>query len=91
MSSETIESNFDASLGKAVDCVLKTYDPKGTGVLQIEDIRRLLSDGYQRLHTKRTATEDDVNRFFEAVDKNKNGKITRAELIDALKHIAESP
>jgi Ca2+-binding EF-hand superfamily protein len=91
MSNSHIDSNFEATVEKAVGTVFHKYCTKESGAMTEDDIRRMLFDGYKRLHTRRTVHEDDVKRFLEAVDKNKNGKITKGELVHALRHIAENP
>lgn len=76
---------------KAVDKVFSVYDNDKNTTLEPNEVRKLLADGYKKIRTRRQVNDDDIRRFMETCDKNRNGRVTKSELIHALKHIAETP
>lgn len=82
---------YDQVLRKSVEQVFTVYDKDRSNTLGHEEIKKLLSDGYKNLKTAKVVTDDDVRCFLRAVDINRNGRITREELIKTLKKVTDNP
>ena len=48
----------------------------------------MITDAFKQLGATRSVSEADVKKFVGAVDKNNDGKVTKAELFEIFKKIA---
>ena len=79
----------DDQLSKAIDTVFYKYDADKSGTLDYAELKNLVTDAFSKLGTPRQVTEQDVQKFGHAVDKNSDGKISREELFIIFKQIVE--
>jgi Ca2+-binding EF-hand superfamily protein len=73
----------DQQLEDAINAVFGKYDVDKSDSLDFGEVKNLITDAFSKLN------EEDVKKFAMAVDKNSDGKITRAELFAIFKQIIE--
>jgi Ca2+-binding EF-hand superfamily protein len=50
-------------------------------------VRALIRDAFRSLGRQREVSQSDVAQFVSVIDKNGDGKISKAELFDILKNL----
>ena len=78
----------DANIKDAIDSVFSRYDVDQSGTLQYTEISNLLADAYKKLGKTQEVTDDEIKKFAFQADKNHDGKISKAELYDVFKRLA---
>eukprot|EP01121_Diplochlamys_sp_Union-15-3_P001253 TRINITY_DN11106_c0_g2_i1.p1 TRINITY_DN11106_c0_g2~~TRINITY_DN11106_c0_g2_i1.p1 ORF type:complete len:126 (+),score=30.18 TRINITY_DN11106_c0_g2_i1:116-493(+) len=72
---------------------MSIYDQDGDGFITEEEMKRMghtkLRVTNQYTHEKRAEMDSSIETLFNTIDKDRNGKITRAELLKALKENPE--
>lgn len=77
----------DDQLRQAIDAIFNKYDTDKSGTLQGNEIFLLINDAFKSLGRNRDVKSDEVNQFVKAIDKNGDGKISKAELFEILKKL----
>lgn len=78
----------DAHLRDAIDSVFNRYDIDHNGTLEYTEISNLLADAYKKLGKTQEVTDDAIKQFAAQADKNHDGKVSKAELYDIFKRLA---
>lgn len=78
----------EAQLRQAVDKVFQTYDKDGSGSLDATEVTALINDALKHMGANRQATQDEVNKLISATDKNSDKKVSREELLQIFKAVA---
>jgi Ca2+-binding EF-hand superfamily protein len=77
----------DDQLRQAIDAIFNKYDTDKSGTLEGNEIFCLINDAFKSLGRNREVKSDEVNQFVKAIDKNGDGKISKAELFEILKKL----
>lgn len=80
-------SYSDNDLKNAVDAVFDAYDKDKSGTLEAAEITSLINDALKKMGQGRQVTQQEVNQFIAAVDKNGDGKIAKPELFEIFKRV----
>jgi Ca2+-binding EF-hand superfamily protein len=80
----------DDQLRQAIDAIFSKYDQDKSGTLEGTEIFSLINDAFKSLGRNRDVKADEVNQFIKAIDKNGDGKISKPELFEILKHLISS-
>lgn len=78
----------DEQLRQAIDGVFTKYDVDKSNTLDNNELRNVITDAFKQLGQTRSVSDADVKKFVGAVDKNSDGKITKAQLFEIFKKIA---
>jgi Ca2+-binding EF-hand superfamily protein len=73
---------------EAVNQIFHFYDENNNNYLEIREIVALLKDGAYVLGIENVST-NDISSFIKLVDKNKDGKISRKELLTFIRYFSE--
>lgn len=73
---------------EAVNQIFHFYDENNNNYLEIREIVALLKDGAYVLGIENVST-NDISSFIKLVDKNKDGKISRKELLNFMRYFSE--
>lgn len=77
----------DDQLRQAIDAIFNKYDADKSGTLEGGEIFSLINDAFKSLGRNRDVKSDEVSQFVKAIDKNGDGKISKAELFEILKKL----
>lgn len=77
----------DEQLRQAIDAIFNKYDTDKSGTLESNEIFNLISDAFKSLGRNREVSQEEVNQFIAAIDKNGDGKIAKPELFEILKQL----
>lgn len=77
----------DDQLRQAIDAIFNKYDTDKSGTLQGNEIFLLINDAFKSLGRNRDVKSEEVSQFVKAIDKNGDGKISKAELFEILKKL----
>lgn len=77
----------DDQLRQAIDAIFNKYDDDKSGTLEGKEISNLINDAFKSLGRNREVKGDEVGQFVKAIDKNGDGKISKAELFEILKKL----
>ena len=77
----------DEQIRKAVENVFQRYDKDKNGSLDQSEVTQLINDALKQMNQNRKVTQQEVETFISAVDKNKDKKIEKDELIVIFKSI----
>lgn len=77
----------DDQLRQAIDAIFNKYDVDKSGTLEGAEIFSLINDAFKSLGRNREVKSDEVSQFVKAIDKNGDGKISKAELFEILKKL----
>lgn len=80
----------DDQLRQAIDSIFNKYDTDKSGTLEDKEVFNLISDAFKSLGRNREVTQQEVNQFITAIDKNSDGKIAKPELFEILKSLINS-
>ena len=80
-------SYSDDDLRNAVNAVFDAYDKDKSGTLESNEITLLINDALKHMGQNRQVTQQEVNQFIQAVDKNSDGKIAKPELFEIFKKV----
>ena len=80
----------DDQLRMAIDAIFNKYDTDKSGTLESNEIFNLISDAFKSLGRNREVSQEEVNQFIAAIDKNGDGKIAKPELFEILKQLISS-
>lgn len=83
-------SYSDNDLRNAVDAVFDAYDKDKSGTLEANEITSLINDALKHMGQGRQVTQQEVNQFIAAVDKNGDGKIAKPELFEIFKRVVSN-
>ena len=68
----------DDQLKQAIDAIFNKYDTDKSGTLEGEEVFKLISDAFKSLGRSKDVEKQEVNQFVNAIDKNGDGKISKA-------------
>jgi Ca2+-binding EF-hand superfamily protein len=68
----------DDQLRQAVEAIFSKYDADKSGTLEGSEVVKLISDAFKSLGRNKEASPEEINLFLKAVDKNGDGKISKA-------------
>ena len=78
----------DDQLRQAVDAVFQQFDKDNSGYLDNQETYNLICAAMKHLDpSKPQPTQADVNKFIEAVDTSKDGKIQKPELFQIFRKV----
>lgn len=80
-------SYSDDDLRNAVNSVFDAYDKDKSGTLESNEISLLINDALKHMGQNRQVTQQEVNQFISAVDKNNDGKVAKPELFEIFKRV----
>ncbi len=80
-------SYSDDDLRNAVNAVFDAYDKDKSGTLEANEITQLINDALKHMGQGRQVTQQEVNQFIAAVDKNNDGKVAKPELFEIFKRV----
>lgn len=80
-------SYSDEDLRNAVNAVFDAYDKDKSGTLEANEITLLINDALKHMGQNRQVTQNEVQQFIAAVDKNSDGKIAKPELFEIFKKV----
>jgi Ca2+-binding EF-hand superfamily protein len=80
-------SYSDDDLRNAVNAVFDAYDKDKSGTLESNEITLLINDALKHMGQGREVTQNEVNQFISAVDKNNDGKVAKPELFEIFKRV----
>jgi Ca2+-binding EF-hand superfamily protein len=83
-------SYSDDDLRNAVNAVFDAYDKDRSGTLESNEITLLINDALRHMGQGRQVSQQEVNQFISAVDKNNDGKIAKPELFEIFKRVIAS-
>jgi Ca2+-binding EF-hand superfamily protein len=81
-------SYSDNDLRAAVDTVFSAYDKDNSGTLDASEVTNLINDALKQLGQNRSVSNQEVQGFINAVDKNSDGKVAKPELFEIFKRVA---
>ena len=72
----------EASAKKAARDIFDFYDTDKNGIITKEEIIPMIADAYDYFKKKPNykPTDEDVNKYFKKLDRNKDGKVTIEDL-----------
>lgn len=68
----------DDQLRQAVEAIYSRYDADKSGTLEGTEVVKLISDAFKGLGRNKEASIEEISIFWKAVDKNGDGKISKA-------------
>jgi len=77
----------DDQLRQAIDAIFNKYDTDKSGTLEGNEIFNLINDAFKSLGRTRQVTQQEVQQFIGAIDKNNDAKISKPELFEILKKL----
>lgn len=80
-------SYTEAQLKSAVDAVFDQYDKDKNGTLDKAEVSALINDALKHMKSNRSATNDEIEQLFNAVDSSKDGKVSKPELYEIFKKV----
>ena len=80
-------SYSDEDLKNAVNAVFDVYDKDKSGTLEADEICQLINDALKHMGQNRNVTQQEVQQFIQAVDKNSDGKVAKPELFEIFKKV----
>lgn len=80
-------SYSDDDLRNAVNAVFDAYDADKSGTLEANEITNLINDALKHMGQNRQVTQNEVQQFIQAVDKNSDGKVAKPELFEIFKKV----
>ena len=80
-------SYSDDDLRNAVNAVFDAYDKDRSGTLEANEITDLINDALKHMGQNRKVTQQEVEQFIQAVDKNSDGKVAKPELFEIFKRV----
>jgi Ca2+-binding EF-hand superfamily protein len=83
-------SYSDNDLRKAVDAVFDAYDKDKSQTLDPSEVTNLINDALKHMGQNRSVTNQEVQQFINAVDKNSDGKVAKPELFEIFKRVISS-
>lgn len=81
-------SYSDDQLRQAVDAVFSKYDKDGSNTLEIAEVGALINDALAQMKSGRQASPQEVQQLVANVDSSKDGKISKIELFEIFKRVA---
>lgn len=69
---------------QAVDQIFQLYDRNRDNYLEVYEVMALFKDGAESIG-KHDISTDEFERFLRILDKNKDGKVSRRELLNFIK------
>lgn len=83
-------SYSDNDLRNAVDAVFDAYDKDKSQTLDPSEVTNLINDALKHMGQNRSVTNQEVQQFINAVDKNSDGKVAKPELFEIFKRVVSS-
>ncbi len=83
-------SYSDDDLRNAVNAVFDNYDKDKSGTLEANEITQLINDALKHMGQGRQVSQQEVNQFISAVDKNNDGKVAKPELFEIFKKVVSN-
>lgn len=80
----------DEQLHHAIDTIYDKYDVDRSGTLEGDEVYNLINDAFKSLNRGREVSQQEIQNFVVAIDKNGDGKISKGELFVILKQIVNS-
>lgn len=80
----------DEQLRIAIKQVFKKYDVDSNNTLDVSEVKKLINDALSKVHQGREATTEEVNKFMNVCDKDKNQTVSEDELLEIFKKIVNS-
>lgn len=80
-------SYSDNDLRNAVNSVFDYYDKDKSGTLESNEVTSLINDALKHMGQNRSVSQQEVDQFIKAVDKNSDGKIAKGELFEIFKRV----
>ena len=77
----------DDQLRQAIDAIFNKYDVDQSGTLESQQIFCLIRDAFKSLGRNKQVSQQEVQQFINAIDKNGDGKIAKPELFEILKKL----
>jgi Ca2+-binding EF-hand superfamily protein len=68
----------DGQLRRAVENIFSKYDADKSETLEGTEVIKLISDAFKSLGRNKPASAEEIALFLKAVDKNGDGKISKA-------------
>jgi Ca2+-binding EF-hand superfamily protein len=81
-------SYSDNELRAAVDAVFDIYDKDKSQSLDPNEVTNLINDALKQMGQNRSVSNQEVQGFINAVDKNSDGKVAKPELFEIFKRVA---
>lgn len=78
----------EEQLKQAVDAVFSQFDKDNSNTLDRQEVAALVNAALANMKAGRQATEAEVGQLIGSVDKNGDGKITKTELYEIFKQVA---
>lgn len=73
-------SKSDQHIKQAIEGVFSIYDVDRNNTLDYKQLRPALIETFKKLGINKKVTESDLKHFMDILDKNDDGKVSRAEL-----------
>jgi Ca2+-binding EF-hand superfamily protein len=67
----------DDQLRQAIDAIFSKYDTDKSGTLEGNEIYNLINDAFKSLGRNRQVSQQEVQQFIGAIDKNGDAKISK--------------
>ena len=67
----------DDQLRQAIDAIFNKYDTDKSGTLEDNEIFNLINDAFKSLGRNKEVSQQEVQQFITAIDKNGDGKIAK--------------
>ena len=83
-------SYSDDDLRNAVNAVFDAYDKDKSGTLEAGEITQLINDALKHMGQGRSVSQQEVNQFISAVDKNNDGRVAKPELFEIFKRVVSN-
>jgi Ca2+-binding EF-hand superfamily protein len=77
-----------ADITTAVEKVFKTYDVDNSGTLEIDEVVVWMNDTFASMQNQRKVSKQELQKFFNLVDENGDGKLSKEELSTVFKRLA---
>lgn len=67
----------DGQLKAAINAIFTKYDTDHSGTLEGKEVYDLIKDAFKSLGREKEVSQNEVNQFIAAIDKNGDGKIAK--------------
>ena len=81
-------SYTDQQLRDAVDAVFGQFDKDGSNTLDPNETAALINAALSQMGCNRQCSQNEIQAFIDAVDKNSDGKISKPELYTIFQKVA---
>lgn len=86
------KNNFEptqSQLRKAVENLFRKYDTDNSGYLEKAEVEKIIRAALEQLEGTRETRMEEVNRLIEKGDQNKDGRISKDELLSLFQKVAK--